>query len=226
MTDAVTSTAAAALGPKPEPASADALSDLSNDYETFLQLLTAQVQYQDPLEPMDSSTFVSQLAQLSQVEQSVAVNQNLEGIAAQLSTSTAMSEVGMIGREVLTAGDAFAASADGTTRLAYELSGETETVLVRILDEGGQVVRTLGGQPTAAGEWHELLWDGMTDNGKAAAGESFTFEVEALDAEGDSVGTKTYVPGIVESVILDAEEPLMVLDNGAYVTSANIVEVS
>ena len=54
------------------------LSQLGQDYETFLGLLVAQIQNQDPLEPMDATQFVSQIATLTQVEQSVNMNAQLE----------------------------------------------------------------------------------------------------------------------------------------------------
>ena len=63
----------------------DSLSQLGNDYNKFLTLLTAQIQNQDPLEPVDSTQFVAQLAQLSQVEQAVQTNTQLETLSSQIS---------------------------------------------------------------------------------------------------------------------------------------------
>ena len=78
--------------------STNSLSQLGEDYTRFLTLLTAQVQYQDPLQPMDATQFVSQLAQLSQVEQSVKTNTNLEDIGSQISSLLAASGSELLGR--------------------------------------------------------------------------------------------------------------------------------
>ena len=53
---------------------------LSSNYDTFLVLLTAQLQNQDPLAPMDSTQFTQQLVQFSQVEQQIRTNEQLEGL--------------------------------------------------------------------------------------------------------------------------------------------------
>ena len=95
----------------PTQASASAqASDLSRqslgtDYDNFLKLLVAQVQNQDPLEPMDSTTFVSQLAQLSQVEQAIQTNKNLESISGRMDSVTAFADLGLLGRTVRVEGD-------------------------------------------------------------------------------------------------------------------------
>ncbi|MEL6728466.1 MAG: flagellar hook capping FlgD N-terminal domain-containing protein [Pseudomonadota bacterium] len=57
---------------------------IGEDFNTFLQLLTAQIQNQDPLAPMDSTQFVDQLATFSSLEQQVETNQTLESIASMI----------------------------------------------------------------------------------------------------------------------------------------------
>jgi flagellar basal-body rod modification protein FlgD len=54
---------------------------LANE-NTFLQLLVAQLKNQNPAQPMDGTTFVTQLAQFSELEQSLASRQDLDSIAA------------------------------------------------------------------------------------------------------------------------------------------------
>ena len=65
--------------------SSEASTVLSSDFETFLKMLTAQAQYQDPLEPIDSSEYAAQLAQFSMVEQQVLANDRLSELTAQMS---------------------------------------------------------------------------------------------------------------------------------------------
>ena len=65
----------------------ESASVLSSDFETFLQILTTQARYQDPLEPIDSSEYAAQLAQFSMVEQQVQSNELLQALSAQMSAS-------------------------------------------------------------------------------------------------------------------------------------------
>ena len=104
------------------PAGAPTEAAIASDYDTFLLMLTTQMQNQDPLEPMKSSDYVAQIATFSQVEQSVELN----GRLAELLTSSQLAQAeGMIGRSIT--------SADG------KVSGEV--VAARIVESG--VVATL-----------------------------------------------------------------------------------
>ena len=136
-------------------AAKSAMSDLSNDFDSFLKLLTAQVANQDPLKPMDSTTFVTQLAQLSQVEQSVKANTNLEQIAAKLSAAADLSGIQLIGRDVTLTTDRIETSA-GSGDYTYELQGTAQNVRAEILSADGSVLRTISGLPTNAEVRHRL----------------------------------------------------------------------
>ena len=78
-------------------------SAASLDYNAFLKLFVTQMQNQDPLNPMESTEYTAQLAQFSNLEQSIESNKKLDGLMSQLALSQANS---LIGRT--------ATSADGT----------------------------------------------------------------------------------------------------------------
>jgi flagellar basal-body rod modification protein FlgD len=91
------------------------------DYDSFLKLLTAQMKFQDPTKPMDSTQFVAQLASFSNVEQSIKMNSKLDALI----TSTALTQAdGLIGKTVT--------SADGT------VTGKVAAV--RIFSDGAVAV--------------------------------------------------------------------------------------
>ena len=223
MTDAIPPLGAAATEPRTENVSS--LSKLSGDYDSFLQLLTAQVSNQDPLEPMDSSTFVTQLAQLSQVEQSVKVNTNLETISAQIASATTMSDIQLIDREVTITGDRFRSS-EGENRLGYTLAEEAAAVAAAIKTEDGTLVRILPALPTEPGRRHDIDWDGLDDQGRPVADQMLTVDIQATDADEAPVSFTGYVPARVDSVILNEETPILVLDNGETVASERILQVN
>jgi flagellar basal-body rod modification protein FlgD len=73
---------------------AKANSNLAPDKETFLQLLVAQIKNQNPLNPSDGAEFVAQLAQFSQLEQSMAIKQDVETIRDALAALASATQSG------------------------------------------------------------------------------------------------------------------------------------
>src|ERR1051325_236388 len=90
---------------------ASAQKQLSSNFDTFLTLLTTQLQNQDPLQPMDSNQFTQQLVEFSQVEQQINSNQNLESLISLTKNQTSQSAVSYLGK-TLTLTDGTAALAD------------------------------------------------------------------------------------------------------------------
>lgn len=98
VNNALASTTPAATGRRDDQTAAV----LSSDFETLLQMLTAQARYQDPLEPMDSSEYAAQLAQFSMVEQQVQSNELLQSLGDQLGQSNIAQMASWIGMEART----------------------------------------------------------------------------------------------------------------------------
>lgn len=117
--------------PGPEPRSSQASTPGSMDYDSFLRLLIAQMKNQDPLNPMDPSEQVAQLATFSMVEQAIMTNKKLDGLLS----ATSLSQAGdLIGRT--------ATSADG------KISGTIESVR---LTEQGPLATLDGGETLLVG---------------------------------------------------------------------------
>lgn len=207
-----------------QSASQAASARLTTDYQSFLKLLTAQIANQDPLEPMDSTTFVSQLAQLSQVEQTITTNATLEGIAAQLSAAGALSDIQLIGHEVTLATDRVELRG-GTAEFEYQLEEEAQKVTARILAEDGTLLREIEGLAGSAGETHAVAWDGTDRDGLPVPDGTFRVEIEARDAEGEEVGAATYATTEVKELTFESGQPVMVLRNGAEAPSGQVIAI-
>ncbi len=82
------------------PTTATAASQLSSDFEVFLKMLTAQMQYQDPLNPIDSTDYATQLATFSGVEQAVQTNDLLRELTTQLGVGGLTELANWVGKEV------------------------------------------------------------------------------------------------------------------------------
>ncbi|MAY89030.1 MAG: hypothetical protein CML02_20190 [Pseudooceanicola sp.] len=204
--------------------SSTASTQLTADYESFLKLLTAQVANQDPLEPMDSTTFVSQLAQLSQVEQSIQTNANLEQINVRLAAAGALSDIQLIGHEVTLATDTIELR-DGSAAFEFELNEPAQSVTARIMTEDGTVVRTLSGLNTSADTAHAVTWDGYDNQGLLVPDAVFKVAIDAVDAEDTAISASTYASTEVEELTFETGQSVMVLRNGDQALSGSVIAI-
>lgn len=186
-----------------------ATKGLAENFETFLTLLTVQLQNQDPLEPLDSGEFTSQLVQFTSVEQSIATNKHLEALVALSTTSAANAAVGYLGQEV-TAEGGTAQLKDGSARWNYSLEIPSSLTSITVTDQFGRVVYTGDGEK-GAGD-HGFDWDGRDTNGYPMPNGLYTLKVTANDAVGNGIATKSNVTGIVRSVSMEGAEPVLNID--------------
>ncbi|EPX78046.1 flagellar hook assembly protein FlgD [Salipiger mucosus] len=207
--------------------SEQAANKLDADFENFLSLLTAQLQNQDPLEPTDSTKFVQQLAQLSQVEQSVQTNSNLENILSKLSASTSLSDVSLIDKSVEIRGDRFRVEDGNAEEAQFSLTGAADdNVEVHVTDAEGNRVRTLNMGNVTPGTETSISWDGKNDNGNTVADGTYSFSVNATDANDEKVSYDTYVTSKVNEVTFVDGMSKLRLANGEEVPSSAIWSVS
>ena len=177
----------------------NSLSQLGEDYTSFLNLLTAQVTNQDPLEPVDASQFVTQLAQLSQVEQTVRTNTQLETLTAQVSGLINVGGTDLLGRSVSVESSLLELE-DGAAQSFYVLDEVASEVSARILDPLGRVVRTIEGLSGESGTDLELNWDGTDDFGNPMLSGRYTVLMTAADAAGEPIAVQNYRSATVEEV--------------------------
>ena len=206
-------------------ASGTSLSQLSEDYTRFLTLLTAQIENQDPLAPMDSTEFVSQLAQLSQVEQAVKTNVNLETVSMQLGALTSVSGAGMIGHDVTVSSDQIQLE-EGASDGYYMLAADAAQVSVLITDPlTTTTVREITGLPTGAGELTAIDWDGTDDLGEAVLDGTYSVALTAVDSDGNPIEAYTYRKTSVKEVLFADGQIYYGLDGEQTVAADSILAV-
>ncbi len=181
--------------------------------DRFLKLLVAQVQNQDPLNPMDNSQFTSQMAQLSTVSGINQLNATLDSLMASLASNQTLEAASMIGHGVLVNGNTVSLSkaADyvdektGETVagasmgvLGVDLQSSASNVMVQIYNSSGALVKTLDLGASDAGVI-PVAWDGSTDNGGTAPAGNYTFTVTATGS-GQSITANPLAFGEVLSV--------------------------
>lgn len=192
---------------------AGATASLADTFDTFLSLLTTQLQNQDPLNPMNSEKFTEQLVQFTEVEQSIATNKKLDDLIQIQSDNELNSAVSYIGKTVEFVSDQLSLS-DGRALISYGLEGQAASTTISIVDGNGRTVRTIRGE-TGSGR-HEVVWDGKASTGADLPDGVYNFSVVAVDANDETVETVAATTGKVTGVeIVDGVATLVTDDLGA-----------
>lgn len=187
-----------------------ARSTLSGNFDTFLRLLTTQLQNQDPLEPLDATKFTEQLVSYSQVEQQISTNANLESLLALTKAGAGSAAVSYLGKTALTAGPDSSLD-DGAAAWRYKLPNDAASVQLSILDSSGKVVRTLPGVNTVG--THDFVWDGINGLGNTLPEGSYKLAVNARKADGTPIPTAISGVGLVKEVDMSGVEPMVTIAN-------------
>jgi flagellar basal-body rod modification protein FlgD len=191
---------------------AGSASDLQN---SFLTMLTAQLQNQDPLNPMDNSQITSQMAQLSTVSGISQLNTTLQALSSSMTTASASS---MIGQGVLVAGSTLSLSGSQAVG-GVSLTQPADNVVVTITDSSGNVVNTLSLGAQQAGAV-PFTWNGQTSTGTTAPDGSYTFSAQAVTGSTQTNAT-TLSYGTVSAITPGAQGPTLDVGSlGGFAMSA------
>jgi flagellar basal-body rod modification protein FlgD len=167
--------------------------------DDFLRLLVAQLQSQDPMNPMDSTAFTAQLAQFSSLEQLQNINTSLGTIGTSQSVLTNSQAVSFIGKTVTAIGDTIDVQSGQSQSLQFSLDGNAAGSYLRIYDQQGNFIRQIETGTLPTGQ-NSVSWDGRDYLGGQAPDGTYTFEVEALDELGNSVPVTQFMTGQVTGV--------------------------
>ena len=166
----------------------------------FLNLLMTQMKNQDPLNPLDNAQVTSQLAQLNTVSGIEKLNATLSQLVSGYNDSQAMQAAGIIGKNVMVAGNALPL-ASGQAVGGALLDGAADAVTLTIKDAAGKTVQTesLGAKPTGS---FYFAWDGKDASGATLKDGNYTFAVDAT-ANGKKVTSSAMQIGTVSAVVRD-----------------------
>lgn len=170
-TDALTSTTGYTYTRKSEAAGTDAsgntVTNQSEAQDRFLKLLVAQLNNQDPMNPLDNAQMTSQIAQINTVSGIAQLNDTMKSMSTQMSAMQVLQAGNLVGHSVLVEGDKLAVSADGKTGAGgFDLAGKASDVKVQVLTAGGRVIDTLSMGALEAGQ-HSFQVDASAYPGNA-----------------------------------------------------------
>jgi flagellar basal-body rod modification protein FlgD len=191
--------------------------------ETFLRLLIAQLEHQNPLSPVEGAEFTAQLAQFSALEQLQAMNVNLDTLVTAQERLKGLQAADLIGKEVKAQGSTISLRQGNTSPLQYALTTDSPKVTISILDNVGNVVRSIEKLAQKAGV-QSVSWDGKTAQGVALPDGEYRFVVLARDSAGNPVSVQTFLQGKVEGVEYAEGQPSLLV-GGRRVALTSLISV-
>ncbi|MFT3728225.1 MAG: flagellar hook capping FlgD N-terminal domain-containing protein [Terricaulis sp.] len=211
MVSSVNSTTPTVTNPNATDA-ASAQATLSDNFSTFLTLLTSQLQNQDPLSPMDSTQFTQQLVQFSQVEQQIKTNSNLESLASQFQAASSSAALSYLGKDAVIQSDTAYQSGTGAS-WGYNLPNTANTIKIEVRDASNRTVATLDGE-TGSGD-HVVTWDGKDSSGNAMPAGNYHIAITAKDTGGTAITPTVTVSAVIRGVDFTGTTPEIITDSGS-----------
>ncbi|MFH2060622.1 MAG: FlgD immunoglobulin-like domain containing protein [Pseudomonadota bacterium] len=176
--------------------------------DAFLTMLVAQLQNQDPLNPMDGTDFSSQLAQFSQLEQLINLNDSMANMASAFSQDSEKDALSYIGKQVTGKVDIMNVDKGSVSGGFYNLSDPSD-VMITVTDADGKTIKTLYDGQQGAGA-HLVSWDGTDNAGNAVGDGTYHYSVMANSGRG-YFEVPASVSGTVEGITYNNEKPYLVV---------------
>jgi flagellar basal-body rod modification protein FlgD len=185
----------------------------------FLNLMIAQLKYQDPMSPMDGTQFASQLAQFSSLEQLTNLNTNVENsinanYVLTQSINNTMS-ASLIGKSVKLSGSSVQYANQDNVQLGYNLPSDAVSAQVNVYDSNGNIVKTINNAPTSSGD-HQLSWDFTDNNGNKVPVGTYTFDVTAKDTSQSDMTATYFKYGTIDGIKFSDSGAQLMVDGVTY----------
>jgi flagellar basal-body rod modification protein FlgD len=186
---------------------------IAGNFQSFLTLLTTQLQNQNPLDPLDTNQFTQQLVEFAGVQQQLNTNDSLATLVSLQQTAQSTQALGFVGKTAVVNGS----TAEMTNSTAtWQLSVPTaSTVNVTITASNGQTVFT-GSYQAAAGNNQPFTWNGQGSDGTTEPAGNYTLTATAKDSSNNTVAITTQVEGVVSSVDLTKSPPLLTIGGQTF----------
>ena len=177
----------------------------------FLTLMLAQLQNQDPTSPVDSNTFLTQLAQLSEVQGITSLNTNFSTLSNSLTSNQALQASSLLGHQALVNSSTATIAAGAAVTGAVNVPQTTSQVTLSITNSAGALVSqiNLGAQPAGLANFS---WNGTAGDGSQAPAGTYTLTAQYAGATSGGTAATTLVNGTVESVSMGAGSAGMTLN--------------
>lgn len=196
--------------------------DLGKD--AFMQLLVTQLKNQNPLDPQDNGQFVAQLAQFSSLEGINTLNDSVNAISSNFSSSQALQASSLVGRSVITQTDQAMVDTSKSMTGFVAVTSAVGNVTVKVTDKDGNLIKTIDLGAQSAGS-SDFIWDGKNEDGEVVDSGTYTFKASTKNDSGDAVALSTSLPATVSSVTLNQTGGEMLLNLSGGMGSVKLSQV-
>ena len=176
----------------------------------FLQLISTQMQNQNPLNPTDPTQFLAQIEGLSEVSSLQSLQTSISGLASGLQSAQMLNGTALLGHSVLAPGSSAQLAAGGTVSGAVTAPAGTNSLTVSVTDSSGALVDAFSVAPQSSG-YTNFTWNGNTASGSAAPAGQYTLNVSA-SVGGSSQSVSPLVYSQVQSVTIDPSNQTLQLN--------------
>jgi flagellar basal-body rod modification protein FlgD len=213
MPTPVASATATSTGSGSSKTTATSTSGIADNFQTFLMLLTTQLQNQNPLDPLDTNQFTQQLVQFAGVEQQLKSNEQLKTLIEIEKGAQSAQALVYVGNTVAVDGSKAQFDKSATWNLT---APQNTNATVTVTNATGQTAYS-GNFSLSQGN-ASFVWDGKGNDGSQWPPGIYTLSATGKDASGNSVSISTEVQGMVDSVDLTASPPLLLIGGQTYTT--------
>ena len=194
------------------------------DRDDFMTLFITQLQYQDPMKPMDSYEMASQLAQFSNMEATMRMSDNMEKLLDFQTSQNNLQLLTLLDKEVQTFGNEIAVNEGVAGSGEFTLVEPAATCQVEVYDAAGNFVRQIDLGYMKVGTY-DLAWDGENSGGEQVDDGLYGYKVKAMNELGVEVEVETRTTGKVTGVRFDSGRAELTLDNYVAIDVAQVVQV-
>jgi len=181
------------------------------DRDDFMTLFVTQLQYQDPLKPLDTYEMASQLAQFSNMEATMKMSDNMEELLAYQTSQNNLQLLTLLNKQVGVSGNQLSVLSGNVSAGEFTLEESAEACVVKIYDQSGTLIQAINKGQLNSGTYR-VGWDGSNFAGTAMGDGAYTFVVEAINGVGEEVGIATRSFGTVTGVDFDSGKAMLTVD--------------
>ena len=193
-----------------------ASQQIAGNFQSFLQLLTTQLQNQNPLDPLDTNQFTQQLVEFAGVQQQLNTNSSLSTLVSLQQTAQSTQALTFVGKTATVSGSTTTMTNSQAT-WALDIP-KNSTLSVTISNGSGQTVFT-GSYSATAGNGQPFSWNGKGNDGTQWPDGQYKMTATAVDSSGNNVAVSTDVEGVVSSVDLTQTPPMLTINGQTYTIS-------
>ena len=192
--------------------------------EDFFSLLTQQLSFQDPSKPADNDQMIAQMTSFTMAEGISNLNSNFQSLAASMTSNSALQASTLVGKQALLESDKLDLNDSGDARGTAVAEGPVESLMLRIEDSSGQLVRTIDMGAQKAGAVR-FAWDGKNEAGERLPPGEYKIKAEGqLNGEFTSLPVATFKN--IESVNINGANGIIVNTKEGAVRLTDVAEIA